>query len=121
MPEPVSSLSMRPVGRTLSASWTPPSGDWEKYSVILRNGSIVLLNETISKLKRKLILNLALVPGRLYRAEVVVHSGGLRKSAYCHGSLREFKKALTETLDLMCMNQNLVITDKNTVYFNMIH
>lgn len=78
-------------GRTLSLSWTPPSGNWEKYSVVLRNGSVVLLNETVSKLRREFtVLNLVLVPGRLYRAEVTVHSGGLRNTAYCHGRLREF-------------------------------
>ncbi|XP_029008877.3 receptor-type tyrosine-protein phosphatase beta-like isoform X2 [Betta splendens] len=87
VPDPVSSLSVVPLGRTLSASWTPPSGDWDRYSIVLRNGSIVLLNETISKVRTKFILDLVLVPGRLYRAEVTVHSGGLRNSVSCQGSL----------------------------------
>lgn len=76
--------------RILSLKWTPPSGDWENYSVLLRNGSVVLLNKTVSKLRREFTIhNLILVPGRLYRAEVMVHSGGLKNTAFCNGRLRE--------------------------------
>ncbi|KAK2842858.1 hypothetical protein Q5P01_013058 [Channa striata] len=92
VPDAVSSLYMEPVedGGTLRLSWAPPSGDWEKYSVLLRNGSVVLLNQTISKLIRQFtfsVLSLGLVPGRHYVAEVTVHSGVLSNTANCHGQL----------------------------------
>ncbi|XP_067349544.1 receptor-type tyrosine-protein phosphatase beta-like isoform X3 [Channa argus] len=60
VPAPVSSLSMVPLKdcRTLRLSWTPPSD-----------------------------LSLSLVPGRLYMAEVTVHSGNLSNTAYCAGQL----------------------------------
>uniref|UniRef100_A0A7N6BP10 protein-tyrosine-phosphatase n=1 Tax=Anabas testudineus TaxID=64144 RepID=A0A7N6BP10_ANATE len=90
MPGSVSSLAMMPVadGRSLSLQWTPPSGDWENYSVLLRNGSVVLLNKTVSKLRREFsVHSLILVPGRLYAAQVTVHSGGLENTASCHRRL----------------------------------
>uniref|UniRef100_A0A3Q1IKP3 protein-tyrosine-phosphatase n=1 Tax=Anabas testudineus TaxID=64144 RepID=A0A3Q1IKP3_ANATE len=83
VPGSVSSLAMMPVadGRSLSLQWTPPSGDWENYSVLLRNGSVVLLNKTVSKLRREFsVHSLILVPGRLYAAQVTVHSGGLENT-----------------------------------------
>ncbi|XP_026220324.1 receptor-type tyrosine-protein phosphatase beta-like isoform X2 [Anabas testudineus] len=90
VPGSVSSLAMMPVadGRSLSLQWTPPSGDWENYSVLLRNGSVVLLNKTVSKLRREFsVHSLILVPGRLYAAQVTVHSGGLENTASCHRRL----------------------------------
>lgn len=91
VPRPVSSLSMTPLGTTLRLSWATPSGDWENYSVLLRNGSEVLVNQTVSKLSRQLTFSgLGLVPGRLYGAEVTVHSGILGNTASCHGRLGQF-------------------------------
>ncbi|KAK9516048.1 hypothetical protein VZT92_024010 [Zoarces viviparus] len=90
VPQPVSSLSMTPLSdsRTLRFSWSPPRGDWENYSVLLRDGSVVLVNQTISKLSRQHLFSLpSLVPGRLYGAEVTVHSGILGNTARCHGRL----------------------------------
>ncbi|XP_040894959.1 receptor-type tyrosine-protein phosphatase beta-like isoform X5 [Toxotes jaculatrix] len=92
VPDQVSALQMSPGGdgKTLSLSWMPPSGDWENYSVLLRNGSVVLVNETVDKPGRQLTfssLSLGLVPGRLYRAEVTVHSGILGNTVQCHGRL----------------------------------
>lgn len=79
-------------GRTLRLTWSPPRGEWEKYSILLWNGSAVLVNETVSKLARQYsfpVLSLGLVPGRLYRAEVTVHSGLLGNTAHCLGQLGE--------------------------------
>lgn len=95
VPDRVSALSMSPLGdgRTLRVSWSPPRGDWENYSVLLRNGSAVLVNHTISKLSRQhtfSIPSLGLVPGRVYGAEVTVHSGILGNTAHCHGRLGQF-------------------------------
>ncbi|XP_029289713.1 receptor-type tyrosine-protein phosphatase beta [Cottoperca gobio] len=92
VPRPVASVSMTPLGdgRTLRLCWSPPGGDWENYSVLLRNGSGVLVNRTVSKLSRQHAFSapgLALVPGRLYEAEVTVHSGTLGNTARCLGRL----------------------------------
>ncbi|XP_071318352.1 receptor-type tyrosine-protein phosphatase beta-like isoform X2 [Trachinotus anak] len=90
VPDQVSALSMSPLSAsgTLSLSWMPPSGDWENYSVLLRNGSAVLVNETVGRLSRQFVFSgLGLVPGRLYTAEVTVHSGILGNMAYCHRRL----------------------------------
>ncbi|XP_076588386.1 receptor-type tyrosine-protein phosphatase beta isoform X2 [Chaetodon auriga] len=92
VPEGVSALAMTPLpdGRTLRVSWSPPRGHWENYSILLRNGSVVVVNQTIGKLSRQhtfSILSLGLVPGRLYTAEVTVHSGILGNTVHCHGRL----------------------------------
>ncbi|KAM9351705.1 receptor-type tyrosine-protein phosphatase beta [Symphorus nematophorus] len=92
VPDRVSALVMWPLsdGRTLKLSWTPPRGDWENYSMVLRNGSVVLENRTLSKLSTQHLFSvpsLALVPGHLYEAEVTVHSGMLGNMARCHRRL----------------------------------
>jgi len=79
-------------GSTLRLSWSPPRGDWENYSILLMNDSVVLLNQTISKQSRQLLLSinsLGLVPGRLYTAELTVHSGILGNRARCSSRLGE--------------------------------
>lgn len=77
--------------RTLWLRWLPPRGDWENYTVILKNGSVVLANETISKASRQHAFSvLSLVPGRLYSAEVTVHSGVLSNTARCSSQLGQF-------------------------------
>lgn len=71
---------------SLHLSWLPPSGDWDNYSVVLMNGSEILLNESISKLRRQLVIStssLGLMPGRLYNAGLTVHSGILESSVHC--------------------------------------
>lgn len=75
-------------GEILRVSWSPPRGHWENYSVVLRNASVVLVKRTIGKLSTQHTFSgLALVPGRLYMAEVTVHSGILGNTAHCHGRL----------------------------------
>ncbi|XP_076743117.1 receptor-type tyrosine-protein phosphatase beta isoform X2 [Maylandia zebra] len=88
VPDQVSALSMSADARTLWLRWLPPRGDWENYSVILKNGSVVLANETVSKASRQHAFSiLSLVPGRLYSAEVTVHSGVLSNTARCSSQL----------------------------------
>ncbi|KAM7415227.1 hypothetical protein PAMA_019850 [Pampus argenteus] len=104
VPDRVSALSMSPVsdGKALRATWSPPRGDWENYSVLLWNGSVVLVNETISKQSRQYTFSvLGLVPGHLYRAEVTVHSGILGNTAHCLGRLapRPVQKLLVRHAD----------------------
>ncbi|CAB1414937.1 unnamed protein product [Pleuronectes platessa] len=90
VPRPVSSLSMSPLGdgRSLRLSWAPPSGDWQNYSVLLWNDSVVLVNVTVNKRSVQFVLSVpGLVPGRLYRAEVTVQSGAMVNTAFCYGQL----------------------------------
>uniref|UniRef100_A0A3Q3FBX1 protein-tyrosine-phosphatase n=1 Tax=Labrus bergylta TaxID=56723 RepID=A0A3Q3FBX1_9LABR len=90
VPQRVSALSMTPLseGLALMVSWSPPSGDWENYSVLLKNGSEILLNQTVSKRSTQVKFSgLGLLPGRLYQAEVTTHSGILGNMASCYGRL----------------------------------
>uniref|UniRef100_A0A8C7M867 protein-tyrosine-phosphatase n=1 Tax=Oncorhynchus kisutch TaxID=8019 RepID=A0A8C7M867_ONCKI len=80
VPAKVSQLSMVGVidGSTLKSTWLPPRGDWENYRVLLLNGTVALVNETVSRLVRQYsfsVASLGLVPGRLYTAQVMVESG----------------------------------------------
>lgn len=98
VPQLVSTLLMTPLsdGRTLRIGWSPPRGDWDNYSVLLRDGLSVLVNQTISKLRTEHLFSLpSLVPGRLYGAEVTVHSGILGNTARCHRRLGEFTFTLS--------------------------
>ncbi|XP_061578272.1 receptor-type tyrosine-protein phosphatase beta-like isoform X2 [Cololabis saira] len=87
VPGPALDFSMSSDTSELRLSWSPPSGDWESYSVILRNASIVLLNKTVGMMSRQLVLSissLGLRPGSFYGAELTVHSGILSNTV--HGS-----------------------------------
>lgn len=92
VPQPVSALSMLPIsnGKVLKISWSPPSGYWENYNILLKNGSDVLVNQTLRKDSNQLAfssLGFGLVPGRLYGADVTVQSGSLGNTARCYGRL----------------------------------
>lgn len=99
VPEQVSALNVLPVSdsRTLKLSWAPPGGHWDNYNILLKNGSEVLVNQTISKLSTQhtfSVLGLGLVPGRVYEAEVTVHSGILGNTARCYVQLGRFTPLL---------------------------
>lgn len=92
VPPPVSGLFMLPIndGKVLQVSWSPPGGYWENYNILLKNGSEVLVNQTIGKVSTQLAfssLGFGLVPGRLYQADVTVQSGALGTTARCSGRL----------------------------------
>ncbi|MEQ2160609.1 hypothetical protein GOODEAATRI_001062, partial [Goodea atripinnis] len=90
VPDQVSTLSMSIDNSKLQLSWSPPRGDWENYSILLTDGPAVLMNRTISKQSRQLLVSvqsLGLVPGRLYSAELTVNSGGLSNTAHCSSRL----------------------------------
>ncbi|XP_055795524.1 receptor-type tyrosine-protein phosphatase beta-like isoform X2 [Salvelinus fontinalis] len=92
VPDKVSQLSMVGVigGSTLKSTWSPPRGDWENYRVLLLNGTVALVNETVSRLVRQYsfsVASLGLVPGRLYTAQVMVESGLFGNTAQCQGRL----------------------------------
>lgn len=90
VPDRVSFLSMSIDSSKLQLSWSPPRGDWENYSVLLKDGPTVLLNRSVSKQSRQLLVSvqsLGLVPGRLYSAELTVNSAGLSNTAHCSSRL----------------------------------
>ncbi|XP_061697884.1 receptor-type tyrosine-protein phosphatase beta-like isoform X2 [Syngnathoides biaculeatus] len=92
VPDGVSALSAAslPDGTALRLTWTPPSGYWEKYNLLLWNGSTVVLNQTIHKLSRSYVVAagvLGLIAGRVYAAEVTVLSGILTSTARCQARL----------------------------------
>ncbi|KAM4734375.1 receptor-type tyrosine-protein phosphatase beta isoform 2-T2 [Anableps anableps] len=90
VPDKVSTLSMSIDSSKLQLSWSPPRGDWENYRILLTDGPAVLLNRTVSKQSRQLLVSvqsLGLVPGRLYSAELTVNSAGLSNTARCSSRL----------------------------------
>ncbi|XP_041072052.1 receptor-type tyrosine-protein phosphatase beta isoform X2 [Carcharodon carcharias] len=88
VPNHVSNLVMASNGstRSLRMSWLPPTGDWESYWIQLFNHSSVVLNVSVEKHIREYeIKDVGLIPGRLYKAAVIVKSGKLQNKAYCNG------------------------------------
>ncbi|XP_048404947.1 receptor-type tyrosine-protein phosphatase beta isoform X2 [Stegostoma tigrinum] len=88
VPQRVSNLTMASNGSTssLRMSWLPPTGDWESYQIQLFNHSSVVLNVSAAKHVREYeIKNFGFIPGRQYKAAVIVRSGNLKNEAYCNG------------------------------------
>uniref|UniRef100_A0A8D0G8G8 protein-tyrosine-phosphatase n=1 Tax=Sphenodon punctatus TaxID=8508 RepID=A0A8D0G8G8_SPHPU len=88
VPQKVSELKASSNGwlRSLRVSWLPPTGDWEKYYIVLFNLSTVLLNTTVEKDRREYVIqNIGLIPGRQYEVAVIVESGGLQNTARSKG------------------------------------
>nr|XP_034983059.1 receptor-type tyrosine-protein phosphatase beta [Zootoca vivipara] len=88
VPQKVSELKADSMGllRALKVSWLRPTGDWEKYCIVLFDHATVLLNTTVEKDQREYIITgLRLMPGRQYEVEVTVVSGGLKNTARCKG------------------------------------
>lgn len=88
VPGKVSQLSMEALddSNSLKAMWAPPGGDWDKYRVLLLNGTQTLDNRTVEKgVVEYTFSGLGLVPGRTYRAGVMVESTGEQGTVeYCH-------------------------------------
>lgn len=72
--------------KSLRLSWAPPRGEWERYHILLLNGTVALVNRTEGKAARQYVFP-SLVPGRLYRAAVVVESGQLSSTAFTEARL----------------------------------
>lgn len=92
VPQKVSELKVDSMGwlRCLKVSWLPPTGDWDKYRILLFDRSTLLLNITLEKDKREYIIkDLALIPGRKYEVVIAVESGGLQNKAHCKGRTGE--------------------------------
>ncbi|KAE8615599.1 hypothetical protein XENTR_v10008563 [Xenopus tropicalis] len=87
IPEKVADLKAVSNGlRSLRLSWVPPSGDWDKYNIVLYNNTAVLVNTTIDKKYREYVIqDIGLIPGRQYEAVVIVESGKFKNLARCKG------------------------------------
>uniref|UniRef100_A0A8C7X4P2 protein-tyrosine-phosphatase n=1 Tax=Oryzias sinensis TaxID=183150 RepID=A0A8C7X4P2_9TELE len=85
-----SAFSMSINSRTVRLSWKPPRGNFDNYNALVLDGTTVLLNQTLSKLSRELVISvdtLGLVPGRLYTAELTVQYGILGNTTRCSSRL----------------------------------
>uniref|UniRef100_A0AAY5K948 protein-tyrosine-phosphatase n=1 Tax=Esox lucius TaxID=8010 RepID=A0AAY5K948_ESOLU len=90
VPAPVRSLHVQDGERTdrLSVSWLPGPGEWSGYRVVLYGGpegSTSVLAAHQLGLEQREHLFQGLVPGRLYRVEVVTRSGELTNAASALG------------------------------------
>lgn len=79
VPSSVSSLQVQSSGRTdrLTVSWQPGQGSWSSYQVVLYDVSGATLGAQTLGAEHRSHMFSGLVPGRLYRAEVITHSGEL--------------------------------------------
>uniref|UniRef100_UPI0037E94D6D receptor-type tyrosine-protein phosphatase beta n=1 Tax=Semicossyphus pulcher TaxID=241346 RepID=UPI0037E94D6D len=86
-PAAASLLSLSPSSSGgLVLSWTPPAGRWESYRVFLFDGSQQLVNTTLERAAVNFSFpGTRLTPGRVYRAELRVESGGLTAESSCEG------------------------------------
>uniref|UniRef100_A0A8C9ZBW2 protein-tyrosine-phosphatase n=1 Tax=Sander lucioperca TaxID=283035 RepID=A0A8C9ZBW2_SANLU len=72
------SPSPSPSGSGLLLSWSPPAGRWESYTLLLFDGSQLLVSATPEREASNFSFpGTGLTPGRLYRAVLRVESGGL--------------------------------------------
>ncbi|XP_071358244.1 receptor-type tyrosine-protein phosphatase beta-like [Trachinotus anak] len=79
VPSPVSSLLVQSSGRTdrLTVSWQHGEGRLSSYQVVLYDISGATLGAQTLGAEHKSQMFQGLIPGRLYRAEVITHSGEL--------------------------------------------
>lgn len=71
----------------LLLSWSPPAGRWERYRVQLLDGSQLLVDTSVNwEAVNFTFPGAGLTPGRLYRAVLVVESGGLTANSSCDGA-----------------------------------
>ncbi|KAM9569680.1 LOW QUALITY PROTEIN: receptor-type tyrosine-protein phosphatase beta-like [Salvelinus alpinus] len=79
-PRPVQQLVVCHSDETsLSVLWSLPVGEWDGYTVILRQGNTVVSQRTLSRDTRECTFNV-LTPGRQYAIAVTTNSGGLNSS-----------------------------------------
>ncbi|XP_076015968.1 receptor-type tyrosine-protein phosphatase beta [Genypterus blacodes] len=92
VPSSVSSLQVQSSGRTdrLTVSWEHGEGDRNSYQVVLYSASgatpgAQVLGSQVLGAEHRAHTFPGLIPGRLYRAEVITHSGELTNSASALG------------------------------------
>ncbi|CAB1322807.1 unnamed protein product, partial [Coregonus sp. 'balchen'] len=79
-PRPVQQLVVRHSDETsLSVLWSRPVGEWDGYTVVLRQGDTDVSHRTLSRDTRECTFNV-LTPGRQYTIAVKTNSGGLNSS-----------------------------------------
>lgn len=72
----------------LKITWTLPPGEWEHIRVVLSNGSEILVNQTVERMAKEILLSgLHLQPGRVYNMAVSVENGGLANTVYYQGEI----------------------------------
>lgn len=87
VPSPVSSLQVQSSGRTdrLTVSWQHGDGQWSSYQVVLYDVSGTPLGSQTLGAEHTSHTFPGLTPGRLYRTEVISHSGELTNRAIVLG------------------------------------
>uniref|UniRef100_A0A8C7L6L2 protein-tyrosine-phosphatase n=1 Tax=Oncorhynchus kisutch TaxID=8019 RepID=A0A8C7L6L2_ONCKI len=79
-PRPVQQLVVCHSDETsLSVLWSLPVGEWDGYTVVLRQGNTVVSQRTLSRDARECTFNV-LTPGHQYAITVTTNSGGLNSS-----------------------------------------
>ncbi|XP_067248540.1 receptor-type tyrosine-protein phosphatase beta isoform X4 [Chanodichthys erythropterus] len=72
----------------LKITWTPPPGEWEHIRVVLSNGSEILVNQTVNRTAKEILLSgLHLQSGRVYSMAVSVENCGLANTVYYQGEI----------------------------------
>ncbi|XP_067437919.1 receptor-type tyrosine-protein phosphatase beta [Thunnus thynnus] len=87
VPSPISSLQVQSSGRTdrLTVSWQHGEGSWSRYEVVLYDVSGATLGTQTLGAEHRSHMFPGLTPGRLYRAEVITHSGELTSNISAFG------------------------------------
>ncbi|KAM8739685.1 receptor-type tyrosine-protein phosphatase beta [Acanthopagrus schlegelii] len=87
VPSSVSSLQVHSSGRTdrLTVSWQHGEGSWSSYQVLLYDVSGNTLGAQTLGAEHTSHMFTGLTPGRLYRAEVITHSGELANNVSAFG------------------------------------
>ncbi|KAM8907881.1 receptor-type tyrosine-protein phosphatase beta isoform 2-T2 [Spinachia spinachia] len=71
----------------LLLSWSPPTGHWESYRLLLSDGSQQLVSAALGReATNHSFSGTGLTPGRPYRAVLRVESGGLTAESSCEGA-----------------------------------
>lgn len=84
----------------LKITWTPPPGEWENIRVVLSNGSEILVNQTVNRTAKEILLSgLHLQPGRVYSMAVSVENCGLANTVYYQGEIGNHLSILSITIN----------------------
>uniref|UniRef100_H3C9X6 protein-tyrosine-phosphatase n=1 Tax=Tetraodon nigroviridis TaxID=99883 RepID=H3C9X6_TETNG len=71
----------------LLLSWAPPAGRWQRYRLLLRDASRLLVDAGVDRQAvNYTFAGSGLTPGSLYTAVLVVESGGLTANSSCEGA-----------------------------------
>ncbi|KAK9952792.1 hypothetical protein ABG768_018599 [Culter alburnus] len=85
-PRPVQLLNIRHSSETsLSAVWNRPVGEWDNYTILLRDGDTTVDRRTLDHDVQQFSFN-NLTPGHTYTITVTTNSGDLSSSAHVTGN-----------------------------------